>query len=164
MSENKVKTINVDGVKVDITVTGSGMFYAQLDGEGFQKPTLKELEELMRKMIRNRGKLSIEATLVEIVDGWRHEGKVEFENIVITGTHAGNNNILYRDANGHTSQLRGYNDGRLCKRLSTDEKKELVALVVARNKATAAVDEWVKGRTINAAKTIDEARKKGTIE
>ena len=44
MNDNKVKTVDVDGVKVAISVNSEGLFAAQIDQEWLQKPTLKELE------------------------------------------------------------------------------------------------------------------------
>lgn len=148
-----VKTLEIDGVRVPITLNGKGDFEAMVDGQEIQSPTLKALEEKIKKAVRSAGKLAIEATLLQF--GWRHDTP-EFEDIVITGKHAGNDNPLYRSSEGHVEQMR---ETRECmRRLTKDEKKEFGELVKVRDRAEKAIVKWKDDHRMNPHQAIRRAR------
>lgn len=159
MSEDaKVKTVDADGTKFDVYVTSIGEFYAIVDGECVKQATLKALEERLRKHVRTHNRVAIDATIVES-NGWRGNDKAEFTDIVITGRHAGNNNVLYREpGDKHTQQLRSHNDD-VCVRLSKADRAELSELVKKRTQSREAVERWLKSKRLNAGAAIDAAHK-----
>lgn len=155
-----LKTIDVDGENVEITLdSDTGQFYARADGQDHNAPSLKMLEERVRKQIRSRGRLAIEATLVEL-DRYQ-ESKPEFEDIVITGKHASNNNVLYRDRHGVTQQMRSYSNDGCTHRLTKTERLEINDLVAKARAANKRVEQWKDDHKLDIWKAIEQARKKG---
>lgn len=149
-----VKTINVDGAVVEITLNEKGEFLAKVETQWITAPTMKGIEERVRKAVRSAGKLSIEATLLDF--GF-NDDEPSFEDILITGQHASNNNVLYRDDSGAVQQLRTFNSDCMI-RLSKDQRKEFGELVKARKRAEKAMEKWKADHKLDAHQAIRKAR------
>ena len=157
--DTKLKDFEVDGVKVPIYVLDTGEFWATLnEGEDeIKAPTLKALEGKIKTVVR-RKRASIAATLVS-TPSWRDdEGTLEIEHVTLTGIHATQRAILYRDAKGEAQRLSGYgSDDNLCRRLTEAEVAELTRLWEIKQAAIKQFDDHFQALRINGTLEIRKA-------
>jgi len=157
--DTKLKDYEVDGVKVPIYVLDTGEFWASMnEGEDELKaPTLKALEAKIKTVVR-RKRANLPATLVS-TPSWRDdEGDLTIEHITLTGIHATQRAILYRDAAGDAQRLGGYgSDDSLCRRLTEAEVAELTRLWEAKQAAVKQFDDHFQTLRINGMVEIRKA-------
>jgi hypothetical protein len=150
----KVKALEVDGTTVEISLDGDE-FIARVGVELVRFKTLKGCEDAVRRRVREAVKLAIDATMVSD-NGWRDE-KAKFEDVVVTGLHGSNGNILYKDCDGDPRQS-GYG-AQFLRRLSTGEKADYLGLVRARRHAQDACTAWIDKHRMDVKQALEVARK-----
>lgn len=151
----KLKKAMVDGRAFEVDVDDDGLFGTLLDGDRVTAPTLKALTEKLVKEVRTHGRVCVPATRLE--DGWRNE-EIELHDIELIGVHAGNNNPLYRVVGSKTTeQLRSYSDDIL-RRLTAEEKIEVMRLKAEIIAAQKAYDAFKDDRKIHPRTVIEDAQ------
>ena len=150
--------MTVRGQETDVEVTDRGEFVATLEGQRYLAPTLDELKTtLMRASKVRAGDVAVPAILVSRSP---YSALGRRDRVTITGIHAGNGHVLYRDSDGKAHSERAYQEewyGSLTDS-QLDEWDELEATVKA---AKGALAEFQKRHRINshqiAAETIAKA-------
>ena len=152
MSHNTFATFEIDGRRFEIAVdTTDGEFLTRYGGDWIRAASYKALQEKLRKMVRAEGKIEIHATVIDDA----HEDAPTVVPIVITGRHAGNRNLLYREVKtGDTNQLRW---GKVYRKLEGKEIAEFFDLVRARKAAVEAIEEWLETRELDTHAALDAA-------
>lgn len=152
----KVKTLNFDGRKVDVTVDENGRFFASLDGEHLADDSLKKLEDRLRR--KAKGRVKVPATIMATPDDWDYNSHrrtgLEFQDVYLTGWNESRRGASYRDkANkaGFTETV-----GTML-RLSRIQKEELDRLWKALKAAKGDWDAAVKKYRMNVQETIAAA-------
>lgn len=146
----ELKEIEVNGETVKIVLASDFTFYAYIYGDRLEAQSMKGIESAIRTAAKRDIVVAIEATIVE---SWS-DG---FTDVLITGRHNGNGNILYRKdkAGAATEQLR--DEERVCYRLNDNERAEYKKLCAAKRRAEKAVTEWPKARKMNVKQAIRSA-------
>ncbi len=149
-----LKPIEVDMVKVPVEVNSNGQFEAEVDGDTITSPTYKSLAERVKLKLRTAGRVEIKVTLLS--EYWRNEQELP-EDVVLTGIHSGNRNVLYHaeKKGSPTEQLR-YNEAY--RRFTPDEKREWADLQAERKRIQAAIDAFKRRRKVNPKELIEEAQ------
>ena len=166
MSHTKVKDARIDGVVFPIYVTDTGDFYTELhDRDSLKAPTLKALEEKLRKLQRQQG-VRVPVTLLHLPHWNSDKHKpLRVEHGYLYGIHASNDRLLYCSDAGEKQILGSYYDGELCRRLTdaeVEQVQETWAAKVAAENAWERVEESLK---VNGAQLLAEAaerRERGT--
>lgn len=156
MSWQRVRDFAVDGVTIPIDVdTVSGEFSAVLDGERAKSPTLKTLQERIKKHIRTSRKIAVPVTLLD--DYASSDTKLKITQVTLTGIHGGSGNVIAKDDKTHETQQLRYFYGTCVRRLTGPEIQEFVGLVKALWASQQAVERWVEARTVSPSKLVQEA-------
>lgn len=146
----ELKTIEVNGETIKITLASDYTFYGYIYGDRIESPSLKGLEAAIKTAAKRDIVVAIEGTLIQ---SWS-DG---FTDVLITGRHNGNGNILYREdkAGAKTEQL--HDEDRVCYRLNEAERAEYRKLCAAKRRAEKAVEAWPKSRRMNIKLAIRSA-------
>lgn len=166
MSDTKLKTETIDGRKVDVYVTESGTFRALLDGsyqDSYSASSLQALMKQVREVVKGQTK-EVPAAQVEWSDGrgYGSRGKAGLlvTKVVISGVHAGNNNILYRHEGQdrrNTQQGSRYGRESFLRRPTEEE----IALVTELYKLQTAVERKIEAWHQSLVLDIEASLKKG---
>ena len=156
--EGWLKTEKVDGKSFDVIVLKDGTFWANLgediydDAQRLHAPSLKKLLEKAREHLRKSNRPAIEATLLER-SSWRSEKDV-IVDVLLTGVHAGNGNILYRDQGGtHQSYSQHF-----YRKLTAEEKAEYLRLRREEKEAEKRRERWEQERVLDAQATLQAGK------
>ena len=151
MSETKVTTYDHDGTTFEIYVDGSGVFSALIDGDEPHRDrtlTASTLDLLKKKIAaRNRRKtlkLQLPATVLTH-HGWSRNRQTRDDlatDVVITGIHARNRTVLYRDVATNKPDTISYSE-KILVRLTEAEHAELKRLDAAQTAATEAYEKFL---------------------
>lgn len=167
MAETKITTYTADRQTFDIFVDGkTGEFYAYTvktpDGQyvdhasRVQDKTLKGLQAKLRKHAKQRS-IAVPVTLLK-EPSWRSSGEeLEIEHGFLTGVHAGNDRLLYRNEAGETDTLGGHYDGQVCRRMTEEQVTEVRRVWKARCDAKNAWETLSEGLSVSGRMLIDEA-------
>ena len=132
------QTVNVSGKEIDWTVSGAGVFKAEIAGEQYEADSLKKLTAMLRDAAK---KTPLTIPFVEVSQSYRNED-LEIRRGVVTGRHSGNRNLLGRYAdNGECGQLKIYSRNRLAGDVDVDKLK---ALYAAKQVACKAYDKFLE--------------------
>lgn len=153
--KEKLKTINLDGVKLDIFVGEDGDFSAVWQGARVTAPSLKALTEKLRKSVRARGRIAVPATLIE--DAWR-EDTATVIHITLVGAHAGNHHPLYKEDGANDIEQLRWGSERVYRRLTDQEITQFHALRRAITEAEERLAEWKDARRVDAKTLMAEAQ------
>jgi hypothetical protein len=154
----KLKTESIDGYKFDIEILDSGEFYTRIHGEEVEAPSLKGLTDKVRKMIRRAGRIAVPVT--HITTRYRHNKETpEVTQVILTGIHGSNRNILYKDEKTGESEQASYSS-EFYKRLTGEEIAAYIALVKAAEAASRAVETWKEKHRVNPHQLIEQAAEK----
>jgi hypothetical protein len=142
----ELKEIEVNGEIVKVILNSDFTFFVYFYGERIEAASMKALDAAIRAASKRDIVVAIEATVM----GWGDEAT----DILVTGRHNGNGNILYRkDKPGEkTEQL--HSEDRVCRRLTVAERAEFSDLVKKKNAAEKALNEWPKSKRLNVASAI----------
>lgn len=157
----------VDGVTYQINITYDGRFSTTYDDDEISSKTLDKLLARLRSLMRKR-KVTEKAALPVTVLGGRgyyyNKEEEKFRHGVVTGIHASNNNILFKQDGGKqgTEQLSGYNN--VYRRLTDAEMAEYIKLVRAQEAAREAVENWDKEHRIDVQKELGKIEEAAGIE
>lgn len=151
MSIQKVKTAEVDGVRVDVMFnTETGSFTAKTDNNDFKSTTLKGLLSALRQAKRQE---RAEVPVTRLGRGWLSDDEVKHGLCV--GIHMGNGNFLFRwDGEKGSSQDYG---GSVVRRLTAEEVAEYKRLMKEKRQAEEAVEKFRKRVAINLKAELAKA-------
>lgn len=152
-----IKPMKIDGREIPVEVDEEGLFFTNVDGDRFTAPTFKALDEKVCRHLRTYKRVNIPATLIRDDGGWNER----IIQIVLTGIHSSNRNVLYREdrPKASTDQLRFYNSS-VYQRLTMEQIAEYKRLCAAQRAAGKAVERWEERYKVNANKLIEEAQAK----
>lgn len=101
-----LKTFEVEGQKFEITVNNDdGTFWSEIAGESVWSSNLKGLETKFWQLVALDH------------DEKRHKVSFNIEKRWATGIHGGNGNLIVKEADGSTTQLRSWNRGDYVRRV-----------------------------------------------
>lgn len=166
MADTKVTTYTANRQTFDIYVDGkNGNFFAHVnpnayrEGDRVTDKTLTGLQAKLRKHAKQRT-ISIPVTLVS-EPSWRSSSEeLEIEHGFVTGIHAGNDRILYRNEDGESDTIGGSYDGQVCRRLTPEELETTTRIWAERCAAKKAWEVHYDSLKANARTLIDEELKK----
>lgn len=155
MSDTHLKTISIDGAKIDVLVKENGNFTARYDGELFETSSLKSLQERLKKHIRTNRRIDIPVTLLEE----DYHDKLVVKQVRLMGMQSRTGNILYKEEKtGETHQDRGYHNS-FYRRMTPEEIQQLFSLRAAVRAAKEALDAFMESRQVHTKVLIEEAMK-----
>jgi hypothetical protein len=142
----ELKDYEVAGETIKITLASDFTFYAYVYGERIESTSMKGIEAAIKAAATREIVVAIEATIVNWGD--------DLTDVLITGRHNGNGNVLYREdkPGGKTEQIRS--EERVCHRLSKAEREQYRSLVRKQNAAQRAVTAWPKTRKLDITAAI----------
>lgn len=162
MSETKLKTETIDGRKVDIYVTDGGTFKALMDGgseETYAAPALPALMKKVREVVKGQTK-EVPAAFVSWESESRWHGgkkKLNVQNLVISGIHAGNDNVLYRhegQERRNTQQGYRYDNEKFLRRPTPEEVEEITTLYQANDELERRIEAWRRRLKLDVAESL----------
>jgi hypothetical protein len=154
MTVTPFKTLTVDGEDIAIGVTEDGHFHATIDGQQYHHAILSKLEEIVRTQRRAQTKLAVPATMLD-----DELSRRPYTHIVITGRHAGNNNILYHDE-GSTQTQQHYRSYVIYRRLSAQEIDAYKELLRRKVRLEREIDRFRAARVLKVDQALATARAK----
>jgi hypothetical protein len=160
MSRTSIGHETIDGVKFDIAVDSTGLFWATFDGNEISASTRKVVVDKLREAIRTAKHVAVPASLVKDPH-WRRNraDKPVVTHIILTGIHGSNRNVLYReDRKGAKGgeQLSSY-DGDCMRRLTDEEVATHLELWLAHQAAAKALEAWVEEHKIHPEQVVKDA-------
>lgn len=157
-----LKQEKIDGKLWDVFVKESGKFWCAPEPESpgyydsnstLEADSLKKLLEKAREHARKVGRMSIEVTELNTSSWGRRRGEEELQDAVITGIHAGNNNVLYKRV-GETGTQQGSYGGTFLRRLTPEEHEEHKRLRKEEAQAEARREAWEQARIVDIRATM----------
>ena len=153
----KLKDIEVRGKKFAVAVDElRGTFHATV---GERRLSAHTLDELITR-VTTATKVTATRVAVEATRLGHRRGR-DVEHIVMTGLHASDGRVLYRDAKGHAGKIEGFTDD-VARRLTDAEVAQFKSLVAAKLAADQQFDAFVARVRIDARKVVQEAVSKAS--
>jgi len=159
--------LDIRGTQVAVGVTPDGWFTAgpPITDKTVADRTLEGLRErLMRASKTKAVKVAIPAMRLHIRGGAR----LDFEPVTLTGIHAGNGQIIYRNSTGNAMYADAFNSGNVqtfYRVMTDDEQAEFRALYAAKLDAQAKMSTFYSTVMLSAGdvvkKAIEDAVAKG---
>lgn len=144
----KLKTIEVRGREIEVEVSESGVFFAEVDGERHDAPSL---DLLRAKLIRATKKVAISIPFIM----W-DEGKIR--RGVCTGRHGSNRNLLVKwDGQKGSEQVSYWNSDAT---LSPDHEAAYGLLCEEARRAKKTLEAFEKKHGLDLKALIEEAYRK----
>lgn len=134
----KIKTVSGD---LPVDIDGDGRFSSNLEGTSIYADTLQALTEKVRDLSKKMVKMEIPGTVIRY--GRWDTGDPKFADIIVTGIHSANNNLMVKDDKGKTYQFTYYGD-HCYVRLTVERQEEYLRLRKAKLDAEAAFDKFEK--------------------
>lgn len=157
----KLKTVQIDTRPFDVYVDDEGQFFTRWQGDNIFAPSLKTLEEKLRKTVRAAGRIAVPVS--RISDTW-HSETPTITHIVLTGVHAGNGNVLYREEGENTvEQIRSFDD-EIYQRLTESDIAQFHTLKQAVRTAEEALDTWKTAHKVNPRSLMEQAQQELTTK
>lgn len=155
-----------DGQTFAIMINDKGEFTTRIANDEVKAETLEKIrQKIMRAARRKTIKLALPATVAK-VRGRFSEDAARLIDIVITGIHQRNRNVLYRAVSDHKAGDVDYSD-KLMKRLTPAEHAKYLALQKADRDATKAFNKFVEDheyRTDDVRRAVTDAEKAAGLE
>lgn len=140
-SESSSLSISTVHGVVPVEVLYDGRFRAVLDGSTYLADRFKDLEANIRHLAKKRTRVNVPATL--FVCARLETDPVRLDDIMVTGVHSGNGDVLFTDSSGNKRRLSN------CKhlsdflvRLTGEQKVKLVSLLQAYRAAKEAYNSY----------------------
>jgi hypothetical protein len=155
--------MEVSGEAVPLFVNDSGIWTAKVGQADVHAETREGLRAKIQRQQR-KNKVTISLPFTRLTSSYT--GKVALEDWTATGMHQGNGNVLAQnDADGSREQLTGsFREGETFKRLTSEQKKELLSLLEAKKKADDAVAAFRKEYSLPLSKAMEKAIEKKVAE
>jgi len=161
----KLKTEEIDGRKVVISVTEQGRFVAAVDGDEYVADKLDDVLAIVRKALRKaKVRLSIAASMVGTElkrSGYRRAVGVSsttgVRHFTITGMHGSNGNVLIKWGDtGETEQYRGWGSGTPVRRLNDADVQRYKQLALAAKTANEELEKFLATRSLDSKMSLRE--------
>lgn len=134
---------------IAVRVSWDGMFTADWEAETHKSTTYSGLRAKLLPLVRGDLKrCHVAAFFRGYGAGWKF--------ITLIGIHAGNDNVLYVDADGETHQESAHSP-RVFRVLSKDELAQCAKLEADIKAAETRLSLWLKRRAIHAGNTVRKA-------
>jgi hypothetical protein len=136
-----------DGKTYKVEVSGTGSFGTVIDHDPIQAESYEKLKEKIVRLTRRASvRLALPATYAQGRSRWRDDtSSVALVDIVITGIHRQNRDILARTVGGTEEALRLIGgQGEILHRLTNAQAEQYMLLLKARNDSRKAFEAYEK--------------------